>query len=210
MRVAISGSANSCELELVEPGDVVEPAAPHFTADTVRIRNVEHGVSAAPQLYALESRGQESAPPIEVVKYLPAACSFADRRHHQKRGQAFRLRSQPITGPGAHGRPPGNLAATEQKTDRGGMIHGVGVHALDEAQLIDDFGRVGQELAHPGGRLAILGERFDGASISLPCGLPVMLLNRLPPTYSSGTGWPCICWSLGFQSKRSTCVGAPF
>ena len=36
-----------------------------------------------------------------------------------------------------------------------------------------------------------------GSSISLPLGAPVIVLKRLPATYSSGTGLPCNSWSLG-------------
>jgi hypothetical protein len=49
-----------------------------------------------------------------------------------------------------------------------------------------------------------------GARSSLPLGSPVIVLKRFEPRYSFGTGLPCILWSAGFQSKRSTCVGAPF
>ena len=37
-----------------------------------------------------------------------------------------------------------------------------------------------------------------------------MVLKRFPLMAEAGTGWPCISFSLGFQSNMSTCVGPPF
>ena len=39
--------------------------------------------------------------------------------------------------------------------------------------------------------------RFTGANTTLPLGSPVIVLNRLPATYSSGMGTPCISASFG-------------
>ena len=52
---------------------------------------------------------------------------------------------------------------------------------LDEAEVVGDRGGVRQEVADPGAALAVLRERLDRRrAASLPFGLPVMVLNRLP------------------------------
>ena len=56
---------------------------------------------------------------------------------------------------------PGSSAAGQEERDRRRVIHRVGVHRLDEAEVVGDRRRVRQEVADPRAALAVLLEPGD-------------------------------------------------
>ena len=55
------------------------------------------------------------------------------------------------------------MVATEEKVDGGGVIHLLGVHAFDEAEVIGDGGGVRDNVADPGSALPALLEGLECA-----------------------------------------------
>ena len=51
------------------------------------------------------------------------------------------------------------------------MVHGVGVHAFDEAQFVGDTACVGQKITHPSPTLSVLAEGFYRREHEFPIGL---------------------------------------
>ena len=90
------------------------------------------------------------------------------RLGHQddERRQVLVERAQAVGDPGAQAGPAGDLVAGLHEGDGRLVVDGVGVHAADEAHVVDHLGRVRQQLADPHAALAVLGElvlrRRDG------------------------------------------------
>ncbi len=76
--------------------------------------------------------------------------------HDDERRQVFVLGPQSVAQPGAHAGPAGKLRAGLHVRDGRAMVDGLGVHALDEAQVVGNLGRVRQQIAQPGAALAVL------------------------------------------------------
>ena len=67
-----------------------------------------------------------------------------------ERGQVLVRRAQAVAEPRPHRRPPRDLRAGLEERDRRVVVDRLGVHRADEAELVDDLGRLRQELADPG------------------------------------------------------------
>ena len=81
--------------------------------------------------------------------------------HHDEGGQVLVDRPQPIGDPRAQARPARELKPGLRKRHRRIVIDLLGVHRLDEAQVVDHLGGVRQQLADPGARLPVLRELED-------------------------------------------------
>ena len=169
----------------VEFTQIIKHPAALLAGDAVGVLQIQYRIAACAEFHALKARRQKPATPIEIIKNLTAGRALAHAGHHHKRRQTIRVASQPIAEPRAHRRPTGHFRAGHEKRNRRRMVYLLSVHALDEANII---GR----LAHVWGMKLLTHARFCscclngsiGASINLPCGFPVMVLNRLPSTKS--------------------------
>ena len=104
---------------------------------------------------------------------------------------------------------PASCEAGLEKRDRRIVIDGLGVHRLDEAQLVRDLRRVRHQLADPRAGLAVLRElNSDGATGKLVC-VAVMPVSRWPCRIESGSSVARRSLSFGLWSNRSICDGAP-
>ena len=81
------------------------------------------------------------------------------RQQHDERRQVLVLAAQSITEPRAHAWPAGLLEAGLDERDRRVVIDRLGVHRLDDGDVVDDLRGVREKLADPGAGLAVLGER---------------------------------------------------
>ena len=107
------------------------------------------------------SARQEAAAPVEVVEDLAAGGALADRGHDDERRQVLAGGAEAVGQPRAHRRPARLLAAGQEEGDGRGVVDRLGVHRLDEAEVVHDLRGVRQEVADPGAGLAVLLERLD-------------------------------------------------
>ena len=76
--------------------------------------------------------------------------------HHDERRQVVVERAQAVRRPRAEARPAGDLVAGLHERDRRLVVDRLGVHAADEAQVVDHLRRPRQQLADPHAALAVL------------------------------------------------------
>ncbi len=77
---------------------------------------------------------------------------------HDERRQVVVQRAEAVGGPCAEAGAAGDLVARLHVGDRRLVVDRLGVHAADEAHVVDHLGRVRQQLADPHPALAVLGE----------------------------------------------------
>ena len=101
------------------------------------------------------------------------------------------LAAQAVGQPGAHARPARQLGAGLEEGDGRVVVDRLGVHRLDEAQIVGHAGGVRQQFADPGAALAVPGEAklARGDRESVP-GVAVMPVSRWPLRIESGRSWP--------------------
>jgi len=63
--------------------------------------------------------------------------------------------------PTSHARPSRDLKSGLEKRDGGIVIDRIGVHRVDEAEIVHDVGGVREKFAEPDAGLAVLGEFED-------------------------------------------------
>ncbi len=113
--------------------------------------------AAATDRCALKHGGQES---VAVVARPAVAEARADG---DKAGQVFVFRTQSVHHPGAHARTDEAGGAGVQEEGGRSMRHALGVHAVQEAEVVDVLVDVREQAGGPATRLAVLGivpERF--------------------------------------------------
>ena len=125
---------------------MVEHAAAICPRDALGVAEVEDGVVAAAELDALVLGRQKTAPPRRGVERLRAA-SF--REENDEGGEVLVLRAQAVGEPRADRRTSALLRARLHKHHRRLVVDGLGVGGADDAELVDDLGRVREETAHP-------------------------------------------------------------
>ena len=88
---------------------------------------------------------------------LPLGQLLAVTGNHDDEGREILIRGpQSVGHPRAEARPTGNLETGLHERHSGIVIDLLGVHRLDEAEIVDDLRRVRHQLADPGPRLSIL------------------------------------------------------
>ena len=151
--------------------EVRVPAARERVARVPRLQPVEHAplqVGAAPRgVRQVEDRRPVAAQHGALVDgghvarapVLGAADGAAGRvEHHHEPRQVLVDRAEPVVHPAAErGRPAEQLAAVHHQ--HGAAVDGaLGVHALDERDVVDAGGQVGEQVADPRAALAVLPE----------------------------------------------------
>jgi len=150
---------SALELVLVELAEAVEEIAPALAVDTGWVSEVEDGVFPGTELDAVVAGGQKTAAPETGVEGL-AALAFGDE--DDEGGQVVVVAAEAVVEPRAYTGAPGHLGARLEEGDRGVVVDGLGVHGSNDAEVVDDFGSVGQELADPGTGFPVLRERILG------------------------------------------------
>ena len=121
-----------------------------------RIRQKQNGIADAAELDTLMFGRQEPGTPEPRVKglvsFLPA------RDHDNESGKILVLGAQTVTEPGAQAGPARLLKPRLDIGDGRIMVDGLGVDRLHNAQVINDRGRMRQQLADPRASMAVLGE----------------------------------------------------
>ena len=147
------GIAGPCELQAVQLALIVEHVATQGRVDPRRIRQIEHGVSAAAQLHALMDRRQEAAPPQAVIQRLVVRAAGPARHHRDERGEIFVFRTESIRQPRTEAGPSSKLCSRGEKRHRRIVIDRLGRKRLDEAQFVGHSRQMREQFAD--GRAAL-------------------------------------------------------
>ena len=151
------GIVKSAGLVAVEFAERIEHAAALGARDAGGIVKVENWIALAAEFHPLESPRQKARAPQPVVERLAGLGPSVGGQRHE-RGQVGVPAAEPVAHPSAHARPAGkHRASLEQRCGRV-VVDSIGVHALDHAHIVDDFGQVMQWLAQPSAGLAVAGE----------------------------------------------------
>lgn len=144
-------------LFLLELPERVEHVTARIGAQAVGVAEVEHRVLAAAELHALVLRGQEAAPPEPRVERLVALAG--PRQQHDECRQVGVVRPEPVREPGPDRGTAGLLRSRLHERHGGVVIDRLGVHRLDEAQLVGDRADVRQQFADGRAALAVARHR---------------------------------------------------
>ena len=108
---------------------------------------------------ALINGGEEAGAP----EGFAGGGHFAAGDHDHVSGEILVGGAEPVGGPGADGGSAELGSAGVEEELGGGVVELVGVHRLDEADVIDVPGEAGHAVGDPGAGLAVLLEGEDGA-----------------------------------------------
>ena len=133
-------------LHVVEIAHGIEREAAHRAIHALGIGYVEHGVTAAAALNALEYAGKEAAAP----RAFAGAGECATGDEHDEPGQVGGFAAKSVGHPRSEGGPalPGGTGVEQQF--RRGMVELFGVHRFDEGQIVSNRRHVRQRAGHPG------------------------------------------------------------
>ena len=148
--------------DLVEPGEVVEQGAPLFAVHPGRVLKEKHRAAPRPQPHALVGGGKETAAPEPGENRLPGIFSGALGNHGDEGRQVLVFRAEPVAHPGPHAGVTRQLIAGVHEGDPGIVVDGLGVHALDDAELVGDGLDPGQQIADPRALFAAAFAGFQG------------------------------------------------
>ena len=148
LRIAVPGQA-----PVIERADQVERVALKLASTPGGLETLRIGIALVAQADAGIDRRQEPARPVGR-----AAADAAAGRHHDEGGQVAGLRAETVDDPRTKARPA-RLRKTRVEEDlRRRVIELVGVHRLDDADVVDDLRQVRQHLGQFRAALAVAGE----------------------------------------------------
>ena len=142
-------------LDLVQVVQGIERHAAHLAVHAGRVGNIEHRVALGAALHALVDGRQEAG----AERILAAVGLRAAGDQHDEAGQVLVLGAQAVGDPRAHRRAARPRRAGEDQQLGRGVVELVGVHRVDEAQLVGHLGQVRHGVGKPEARLAVLLER---------------------------------------------------
>ena len=148
------GVADFRETHAVQPPNGIQRVSLELAVHSRRVRQVQDGIAAGPELDSLVHRRQEAAAPVRV----PAAGPLLPGTEDYESRQVARLAAQSVQGPRAHRRPAELLSARAHHHLGGSVVEGVRDEALDDRDLVDDRSCVRDQLGQFGAALAVLGE----------------------------------------------------
>ena len=154
MRASVSGSPVSAARRWLSCGEVVEQRAALDAVDAGRVVQIEDRVRAGAEADALVRRGEEAAAPEAREDRLARVLAGALRDHGDERGQVFVHAAEAVADPRAHAGVAGLLVAGVDERDRRVVVDRLGVHRLDDADVVGDRLHVRQQVADPGAVLA--------------------------------------------------------
>ncbi len=177
--------ADELVIHLVQLLQAVERAATDFGRHAIGIADEQDRIAGRTERNARMFTRQIAASPEpggNGLLLLPVR-RYGDK--HDECWQIFVERAEPIGCPGAQARFAGDLVARLHVRDRRLMVDRVGVHAADEAHVVDHLGRVRQQFADPHPALAVLsefvfrrGDRKPGLARG-HAGEPLAVANRI-------------------------------
>ena len=129
----------------VELAEGVEHHAPVGAGDAVGIGEIEDRIPGATHRDPGEAGGEEATRPHPREERL-RGIDVGLRREHDERREIVVLAPQAVGEPAPQAPLPRHFAAGHHVGASRVVIDGVGEHALDERQVVDDLGRVGEEI----------------------------------------------------------------
>ncbi len=153
------GVADGAETLLVEPVDDVEGIALGGVVDALGIAEEEDGFGAGAEEGAAVGGGEEPGAPVGGSAGGTLAASGED----DVGGEIAGFATEPVGGPGAEGRAAELLGTGVEEDLGGGVVEGVRVHRLHDAEFVGDGGDVGDELGEFGSGAAVAGELEAGS-----------------------------------------------
>ncbi len=156
------------------------------------VGEVEHRVADRAELDPLVRGRQEAAAPEPVVERLVVGVAGALRDHDHEGRQVLVLAPQAVRRPGADAGPARELGAGLEEGDGRVVVDRLGVHRLDEAELVGHPRGVRQQLADARRRSGRAGRTGTGwpRPGSRSC-RDVMPVSRWPIRIESGSSVPC-------------------
>src|SRR5207249_1862406 len=119
-------------------------------------------LAAGAETHSLIARGEETAAPQAREKRLVRVEGLGLRDQNHEGRQVLVLAPEAIAHPGSQAGPARLLAARLDECYGWVVIDGIGVHRLDDGDIIGDCGGARQELAQPRARLAVPAELKNG------------------------------------------------
>src|SRR4051794_13062349 len=163
----------------IELRDGVEHLAPGRLGDPGRIIEEQDRRAPGPESHPLVARWQKSARPQPRKQRLVGVDRVRLREQDDKRRKILVLASESVTEPRPHARPSGLLKTCLDERDRRIVIDRLGVHRLDDGDVVDDPGGMRKQFADPCAGLAVLRE-FERRLCDEQLRLPHRLRDALP------------------------------
>ena len=151
--------AHHVEMLLIQPLDGRQRVALHQRVHPLGIGKIEDWIADAAEHDPLVHRGQKARAPVGGAAARPFGAGGED----DERGQVLRFAAQAVSGPGAEAGPPQLLRAGAHDDLARGVVESVGVHGLDEGEVVRDFSQARKKLREFGTRLSMFGELELGA-----------------------------------------------
>ena len=148
--------AHDLVVHLVERLQAVERLAADLGRDTVRVVDIKDRVATGAERDAGVLAREVARRPEPGRDRLHLLGVRGPGDQDDERGQVVVHRPQAIRHPGAEAGPARVLVAGLHVGDRRLVVDRLGVHAPDEAQVVDHPGRVGEHLRDPHAALAVL------------------------------------------------------
>src|SRR6185436_7945341 len=171
--------------DFVQLPERVEHLPSRRLADTRRVVEKQHRRAAGAESNALITGWEEPACPQTREQRLVGIDRVCLREQDDEGRKVLILTAEPVTEPGAHAWASRLLKSSLNERDRWIVIDRLGVHRLDDGNVVDDFCRMRKELTHPRSRLSILCE-LEGRLCDEQLRLPHRLRHSLALTHRVG------------------------
>ena len=148
------GIADGLHLHLVELLERVERLAAAVAIEPGGIGEKQHRIAIGAALHALVDARQKSAAPDAHAGVGRLAAAGED----DKAGQILVFRAQAVGGPGAQARAAEQLRAGVQQKLRRGVVELLGVHRLDDRDIVEHVRQMLPDLAEPRAARSMLRE----------------------------------------------------
>jgi len=183
------------EFEFIQRFERIQTAAADVAVDALGVRDVENRVTRGTALHALIHGGQEAAAP---ETFSAAGIAAAAEQDHEA-GQIFVFGAETVGDPGTHRRTPETGRAGIEEQLGGRVVELIGVHRLDDGDVVGDVLEVRQEFAHPRSRFAALLEFVRRAQ---HFGMPFDEGEATPFQKGIGAGLHVAFDQLGFKVEQ--------
>jgi len=136
--------------EGIEFADAVEHLTAVGTVDAGRVGEIENGIAGpGAEANTLVLGGKETGPPHAGDEGLIGFVAAPLGDHDDEGGEVLVLGTDSVAEPGSKAGATGLLGSGLNVGESRVVIDGLGVHRLDEAEVISDGPDVGEQFAHP-------------------------------------------------------------
>ena len=132
----------------------IEHATTLGACDAGGVVQVQNRIALPAEFHALKTARQKTRAPQAIIQWLTSLGAAIGGHGHERR-QVGVFATKPVAHPRAQARAAGDDGAGLEQSRSGIMIDGLGVHALDHAQVIDELGHMLLRLTHPRAGLAM-------------------------------------------------------